>query len=149
YELLCGAPPFRNGSREAVRSAQLDETPQRIGRRRQGIPKAVQTLVTRTLAKPPESRPFMSNLLNDLDDAASQPVTSWNRVAGGVGGILVLASMAIPFMWDAFTPQPDVPHPPASPPAAVTPSVPVVPQPPATTETPPAAAPSAPIAAPS
>ena len=148
YELLCGAPPFRNVSREAVLSAQLDEAPWRIRRRRRGVPKGVQTLLSRALAKEPESRPFMSNLLNDLDDAASQPVTSWKRVAGVVGGVLVLASMAIPFMWDAFTPQPDAPQPPTSPPAAVAPAVPVVPEP-ATTEAPPADAPSTPVAAPS
>jgi serine/threonine-protein kinase len=128
YELLCGSPPFRSGSRDAVLSAQLDETPPRMRRRRRGIPKGVQTVVTRALGKQPETRPFMSNLLNDLDDAASRPVTSWKRVAGVVGGILVLASMAIPFMWEAFTPQPDSPQPPTAPPAAVTPAVPVVPQ---------------------
>jgi len=144
YELLCGVPPFRNDSRDAVLSAQLDEAPPRMRRRRSGIPKGVQTLVSRALGKQPESRPFMSNLLNDLDDAASRPVTSWKRVAGVVGGVLVLASMAIPFMWDAFTPQPDVPHPPAGSPAAVAPAVPVVPQPsvtdPAPADTPPTAA---------
>jgi serine/threonine protein kinase len=144
YELLCGVPPFRNDSRDAVLSAQLDEAPPRMRRRRSGIPKGVQTLVSRALGKQPESRPFMSNLLNDLDDAASRPVTSWKRVAGVVGGVLVLASMAIPFMWDAFTPQPDVPHPPSSSPAAVAPAVPVVPQPsvtdPAPADTPPTAA---------
>jgi serine/threonine protein kinase len=146
YELLCGAPPFRNGSREAVLSAQLDEAPPRIRRRRHGVAKGVQTLVTRALAKQPESRPFMSNLLNDLDDAASRPATSWKRVAVVVGGVLVLASMAIPFIWDAIMPQPDASHPSATPPAAVTPAVPVGPQPPTTTEAPPAHTPSAPVA---
>ena len=99
YELLCGAPPFRNSSREAVLSAQLDEAPPRLRRRRRGIPKGVQTLVSRALNKQAEARPFMSNLLNDLDDAASRPVTSWKRVAAVVGGVLVLASMAVPLVW--------------------------------------------------
>ena len=124
YELLCGAPPFRNSSREAVLSAQLDEAPPRLRRRRRGIPKGVQTLVSRALNKQPESRPFMSNLLNDLDDAASRPVTSWKRVAAVVGGVLVLASMAVPLVWDVFTPQPDAPRSSTPAPAAVTPAVP-------------------------
>ena len=109
YELLCGAPPFRNDSREATLAAQLDDAPPRLRRRRRGIPKGVQALVSRALAKQPEPRPFMSNLLNDLDDAASRPVTSWQRVAAVVGGVLVLASMAIPLVWDVFTPRPELP----------------------------------------
>jgi serine/threonine-protein kinase len=148
YELLCGAPPFRNSSREAVLSAQLDEAPPRLRRRRRGIPKGVQTLVSRALNKQAEARPFMSNLLNDLDDAASRPVTSWKRVAAVVGGVLVLASMAVPLVWDVFTPQPDAPRS-STPPAAVTPAVPVVPQPSVTTtEPPPADAPPVPSVTP-
>jgi eukaryotic-like serine/threonine-protein kinase len=134
YELLCGAPPFRTDSREATLSAQLNQTPPRMRRRRRGIPKGVPALVNRALSKQPEPRPFMSNLLNDLDDAASRPVTSWRRVAAIVGGILVLASMAIPLVWDVFTPRPDLPAP--STPAAVTPAVPVLPQPSETTAPP-------------
>jgi serine/threonine-protein kinase len=138
YELLCGAPPFRSTSRDAVLSAQLDEAPPRMRRRRRGIPKGVQTLVSRALNKQPEPRPFMSNLLNDLDDAASRPVTSWNRVAAVVGGVLVLASMAVPLVWDVLTPQPDAPRS-STPPATVTPAVPLVPQPSVTTTAPPPA----------
>ena len=116
YELLCGVPPFRNDSREATLSAQLDDTPPRLRRRRRGIPKGVQALVSRALAKQPEPRPFMSNLLNDLDDAASRPVTSWQRVAAVVGGVLIVAAMAIPLVWDVFTPRPDAAGP-VNPPA--------------------------------
>jgi serine/threonine-protein kinase len=147
YELLCGSPPFRNNSREATLSAQLEDTPPRLRRRRRGIPKGVQGLVTRALNKQAEPRPFMSNLLNDLDDAASRPVTSWRRVAAVVGGILVLASMAIPLVWDVFTPRPELPAPSTPAPAAVTPAVPVVPQPSAT-EAPPAPPAETPAAAP-
>ena len=136
YELLCGAPPFRTDSRQATLSAQLEDTPPRLRRRRRGIPKGVQAVVSRALNKQPEPRPFMSNLLNDLDDAASRPVTSWRRVAAIVGGILVIASMAIPLVWDVFTPRPDLPAPSTPAPAAVTPDVPVVPQPSATTAPP-------------
>jgi serine/threonine-protein kinase len=145
YELLCGAPPFRSSSRDAMLSAQLDHAPPRMRRWRRGIPQGVQTLVTRALSKQPEPRPFMSNLLNDLDDAASRPVTSWKRVAAIVGGILVLASMAVPLLWDVFTPQPDAPGPSRPAPPAVTPVVPLVPEPSATTTVPlPAEAPPAP-----
>ena len=147
YELLCGAPPFQSDSREATLSAQLDDTPPRMRRRRRGIPKGVQTLVSRALGKQPEARPFMSNLLNDLDDAASRPVTSWRRIAAVVGGILVLASMAIPLVWDVFTPHPGLPPASTPAPAAVTPAVPAVLEPSATTA-PPAPPVESPAAAP-
>ena len=150
YELLCGVPPFRTDSREATLSAQLDDTPPRLRRRRRGIPKGVQALVSRALAKQPEPRPFMSNLLNDLDDAASRPVTSWRRVAAVVGGVLIVAAMAIPLVWDVFTPRPDLPDRSTPPPAAVTPAVPLAPQSSVPAAPPPPAAetPSAPVVTP-
>ena len=150
YELLCGVPPFRNDSREATLAAQLDDTPPRLRRRRRGIPKGVQALVSRALAKQPEPRPFMSNLLNDLDDAASRPVTSWRRVAAVVGGVLIVAAMAIPLVWDVFTPRPDLPDRSTPPPAAVTPAVPLAPQSSEPPAPPPPAAetPSAPVVTP-
>ena len=150
YELLCGAPPFRNDSREATLAAQLDDAPPRLRRRRRGIPKGVQALVSRALAKQPEPRPFMSNLLNDLDDAASRPVTSWRRVALVVGGVLVLAVMAIPLVWDVLTPRLELPDRSTPPPSAVTPAVPLAPQSSEPPAPPPPAAetPSAPVAAP-
>ena len=150
YELLCGTPPFRTDSREATLSAQLDETPPRLRRRRRGIPKGVQALVSRALAKQPEPRPFMSNLLNDLDDAASRPVTSWRRVAAVVGGVLVLAVMSIPLVWDVLTPRPELPDRSAAPPSAVTPAVPLAPQSSVPAAPPPPAAetPSAPVVTP-
>ena len=151
YELLCGVPPFRNDSREATLAAQLDDTPPRLRRRRRGIPKGVQALVSRALAKQPEPRPFMSNLLNDLDDAASRPVTSWQRVAAVVGGVLIVAAMAIPLVWDVLTPRTELPDRSTLPPAAVTPAVPLAPQsseppapPPPAAETPVATPPAAP-----
>jgi eukaryotic-like serine/threonine-protein kinase len=150
YELLCGAPPFRTDSREATLAAQLDDTPSRLRRRRHGIPKGVQALVSRALAKQPEPRPFMSNLLNDLDDAASRPVTSWRRVAAVVGGVLVLASMAIPLVWDVFTPRSELPDRSSPPPSTVTPAVPLAPQSsePAAPPSPAVETPSTPVATP-
>ena len=150
YELLCGAPPFRTDSREATLSAQLDESPPRLRRRRRGIPKGVQALVSRALAKQPEPRPFMSNLLNDLDDAASRPVTSWRRVAAVVGGVLVLAVMSIPLVWDVLTPRHELPDRSTPPPSAVTPAVPLAPQSsvPATPQPPATETPSAPVVTP-
>ena len=148
YELLCGAPcsgtaPARRALGAARRGAAAAAAPTARD------PQGVQTLVSRALNKQAEARPFMSNLLNDLDDAASRPVTSWKRVAAVVGGVLVLASMAVPLVWgNVFTPQPDAPRS-STPPAAVTPAVPLVPQPSVTTtEPPPADAPPVPSVTP-
>ena len=154
YELLCGAPPFSSASRDATLTAQLSAAPPRMRRRRRGIPSRIPAIIGRALHKQPEARPFMSNLLNDLDDAASRPVTSWKRVAAIVGGILVLTSMAIPFMWDVLAPEHDAGRSPAPtlaplpspvPPPPVTTSAPTAPEPAVTPNAPgPAATPTAP-----
>jgi serine/threonine-protein kinase len=57
YAMLTGRPPFTTGGPLRVVQQHLAEPPERLGRRRQGVPAAVEELVADLLAKSPDQRP--------------------------------------------------------------------------------------------
>jgi hypothetical protein len=111
YEMLCGAPPFRAATREAVLTEQLTKTPAPIRRRRRAVPAAVDAVVARALAKQPERRPLMQSVLNDLWVETHRPATRWRRTAAMVGGAALAASIAGGVGWGLFAPRPSPPPP--------------------------------------
>ena len=56
FELLAGAPPFRRGEPAAVMYAHLSEPPPRLTSGRPGLPRAVDGVLARALAKAPDDR---------------------------------------------------------------------------------------------
>jgi serine/threonine-protein kinase len=121
YELLCGAPPFRSSSRDATLSAQLDEAPPRMRRRRRGIPKGVQTLVTPQPDVPAPSTPAPSAVTPAVPLVPQPSVTT----------------TAPPPAEAPPAPTVNLPVAPApSPPAATLPVAPVAPSPAATVPVP-------------
>ena len=106
YELLCGVPPFRAATSEAVLAKHLTETPVRMSLRRPAVPVAVERIVRRALDKQPEPRPFMPDVLNRLWAEANTPATRWKRTAAVVGGAALAASIAVLVAWSLFAPRP-------------------------------------------
>jgi hypothetical protein len=62
----------------------------------------------RALAKEPEGRPLMHNILNDLWVEAHRPATRWRRTAAMVGGAALAASIAGGVGWGLFAPRQSV-----------------------------------------
>jgi serine/threonine-protein kinase len=156
YEMLCGAPPLRAPTREALLAKQLTETPAPVRRRRRAVPVPVESVVALALSKEPERRPPMQTILNLLWEEANSTGTRWKRTAAIVGGAALAASIAGLGAWSLFAPRPSAPPPLAQPapplPTAAapvsalpTPSAPAVETPPAPAVRPvtPAAVPSA------
>lgn len=65
YFLITGIEPFASDNVAEVLRLQLEQMPEPMGRRRPGVPPAVEDLVTRTLAKDPARR--MSSVFEFLD----------------------------------------------------------------------------------
>ncbi len=63
YELLTGVAPFTGASPQATMAAQLTQEPAPIESKRQDVPPAMLSLITRCLAKAPEARPQSATLL--------------------------------------------------------------------------------------
>ena len=99
YEMLCGVPPFRAATREAVLQKHLTEAPVPMRRRRRAVPVEVESVVALALDKQPESRPFMPDFLNSLVAEAHRPTPRWNRTAVIVRGAAVAASVALLMVW--------------------------------------------------
>jgi serine/threonine-protein kinase len=57
FELLTGAPPFANRTPQRTLAAHVSEEPERVERRRPGIPDELAALVRRLLEKRPADRP--------------------------------------------------------------------------------------------
>ena len=89
YEMLCGVPPYRAATREAVLAKHLEETPAPLRRRRRAVPVAVESVVALALDRQPEVRPFMPDFLNSLVAEAHRPTPRWNRTAVIVRGAAV------------------------------------------------------------
>jgi eukaryotic-like serine/threonine-protein kinase len=159
YEMLCGVPPFRAATRAALLAKHQTETPLLLRRRRRAIPSAVEHIVMQALAKRPERRPLMPDLLNPLWAEAHGPTTRWRRTAAILAGAGVAASIAVIIGWSLFAahvsetrqvarPVPPALTEPALPPVAP-PALPAItlPAPPAVARpTPPPVAPPAPAA---
>ena len=72
YEMLTGLPPFSRASAQATLAAQAIEQPERIQKKRPGLPPALSALVMRCLEKRPADRPqSASDLLTELDAIAT------------------------------------------------------------------------------
>jgi eukaryotic-like serine/threonine-protein kinase len=68
YEMLTGLPPFSGKTAQATLAAQAIEQPERIQKKRSGLPPALADLVTRCLEKRPSDRPqSASELLTELE----------------------------------------------------------------------------------
>jgi serine/threonine-protein kinase len=121
YEMLCGAPPLRAPTREAVLAKHLTEIPAPVRRRRRAVPVPVESVVALALSKEPERRPPMQTILNLLWEEANRTATRWKRTAAIVGGALLAASIAGIGGSSLFAPRPSAPPPlaqPAPPPPA-------------------------------
>ena len=104
FEMLCGEPPFRRDQGMAVLYAHLSEPPPPITPRRQGLPGALDPVLTRVLAKSPQGRyPSCAEFADALRQAAglapydagpraSQPANEIVRASGGT----IAAGGAIP-----------------------------------------------------
>ena len=146
YEMLCGVPPFRAATRAALLAKHQTETPVLLRRRRRAIPSGVEHIVMQALAKRPERRPLMPDLLDPLWAEAHGPTTRWRRSAAIVAGAGVAASILVIVGWSLFATRASAPRaveqpalpaltqpalPPAAPPA---PSAIAKPAPPAPAE---------------
>ncbi len=70
HHLLCSRPPFSARSELALCHMHLRETPPRASVAWPGIPRALDDLLARMLAKQPEQRPSLDEIENVLRDAA-------------------------------------------------------------------------------
>jgi serine/threonine-protein kinase len=101
YEMLTGAPAFEGTSSVMVMGKQLHETPlpPRARAPRRPIPRAVEAVVVRAMAKRPEARfPGATAMRLALEDARGAPARRrdrFKRVAGGVAMATALATAAI------------------------------------------------------
>jgi serine/threonine-protein kinase len=135
FEMLCGVPPFRGTTREAVLAAQSAAPPTWVRERRRGVPVSVQRIITDALSEQPERRPFMPELLNAL---VVKPPAQARRQAAAITSAAILAALvAVPVAWGIValrsspTPQavyrvlPTVSEPAAVKPPAASPAPPV------------------------
>ena len=148
FEMLCGVPPFRGTTREAILAEQSAAPPPWVRERRRVVPVSVQRIITDALSEQPERRPFMPELLNAL--VVKPPAQATRRATAITSAAALAALVAVPVVWgiaalrSAQVPQavyrvlPTVSEPaPPTPPAAS----------PAPLETPPSAAPDTPTPA--
>jgi eukaryotic-like serine/threonine-protein kinase len=123
YELLCGAPPFRDVTREGVLAKHLKEAPAPIRARRRDAPRWVERAVMLALTKRPELRPLLGDLLNILWAGAHSPPPGGKRIAGTVAAASLAAVTAGAVTWGVLALSPWVP-------ASSTPTARPAPEPP-------------------
>jgi serine/threonine-protein kinase len=148
FEMLCGVPPFRGATREAVLARQSTARPPWVRARRRVVPVAIQRIIMDALREQPERRPFMPELLNALVVKPSAPGT--RRATAITTAAALAALIAVPVAWGIVALR-SSPAPPAvyrvlptvSEPAPTTPPA----ASPALLETPPSAAPDTPTPA--
>lgn len=124
YEMLCGVPPFVGDTELTTALSRLTATPESLAARRPEVPRSLEAVVLRALARDPQARfrsaaEMRSSLLAvDLDHAeaatppagvvAAIPVTRRSRAraatAGGVALLMMLA--AVLFATGGGTPRP-------------------------------------------
>lgn len=95
YEMITGHPPFAGRSPQQVIDAHANKAPQPMSVRRPDIPKALDALVMRMLAKRPDDRPASAD---DVVQALSQ-----NMVPRHSGGGPVIERMANAPLWVPWT----------------------------------------------
>lgn len=101
YEMLLGFSPFAGRPLKAVFVAHASEVPERVDRRRQGVPKRLADLIVRCLEKRPSDRPASAEeVLRVLDEvaaaessapAAGRASRTWLAAASFVAVAMVLA----------------------------------------------------------
>jgi len=148
FEMLCGLPPFRGTTPEAVLAAQSAAPPPWVRERRRVVPVSVQRIITDALSEQPERRPFMPELLNAL--VVKPPAQATRRATAITSAAALAALVAVPVTWGILalrsSPAPQAVHrvvPTVSEPAPTTPPA----ASPAPLETPPSAAPDTPTPA--
>jgi serine/threonine-protein kinase len=97
FEMLCGVPPFRGATREAVLARQSTARPPWVRARRRVVPVAIQRIIMDALREQPERRPFMPELLNGLVVKPRPPAT--RRATAIVSGAALAALIAVPVAW--------------------------------------------------
>jgi serine/threonine-protein kinase len=141
FEMLCGVPPFRGTTREAILAAQSAVPPWERERRRV-VPVSVQRIITDALSEQPERRPFMPELLNAL--VVKPPAQATRRATAIASAAALAALVAVPVAWGIVALR-SSPAPQAVYRVLPTVSAPAPPTPPAASpaplETPPSAAP--------
>jgi serine/threonine-protein kinase len=101
YEMLTGAPAFEGTSSVMVMGKQLHETPPapRVRAPRRPIPRAVEAVVVRAMAKRADARfPSATTMRAALEDARGAPVRRRDRLrraAGGLAMAIALVTAAI------------------------------------------------------
>src|SRR5206468_3891703 len=91
YEMFYGRPPFEAATREAVLAKHLTELPTML-RRRSGVLGSVERIIPQALAKEPELRPWMHEILNGLWGEPNGSATGWKRPGATGGGIAPAAA---------------------------------------------------------
>jgi len=97
YESLTGEPVFPRTSRLAVAWAHLEDEPPRASRRRAGLPEAIDSVISRAIAKEPEERyPTCAALVAAAEEAFGlRPTRRFEgRRALLLGGAIVLVFAA-------------------------------------------------------
>jgi len=118
YEMLCGVPPFKAETRDAVLEKHLTEPPPPM-RPRRAVPASVESIVTQALDKQPGLRPLMQDVLNGLWSDAHRPTNRRTRTVAIVGGAALAASLVVVVAWSLLALRPSGPRPlaqPAAPP---------------------------------
>src|SRR5881628_742325 len=98
YEMFYGRPPFEAATREAVLAKHLTEPPTML-RRRSAVLGSVERIIMQALAKEPQPRPWMHEILNGLWGEANGPAIGWKGPAAIAGGAALAASIAVLAAW--------------------------------------------------
>nr|MBC7244205.1 serine/threonine protein kinase [Chloroflexota bacterium] len=96
YQMLTGKVPFERGSSREIKEAHLTQLPPPPSKKRPGLPRGVDSVVLRALAKEPEKRyASASQMARDLR-AALFPTSRWPLVLLAVA-IIVLVLLVISY----------------------------------------------------
>ncbi|HVZ48460.1 MAG TPA: protein kinase, partial [Gemmatimonadaceae bacterium] len=98
YEMLTGAPPFAGQSPQAMLASHLTRDPEPIEEKRDRLPKALASLVSRCLAKDPAERPQSAiELVYALDDLSAPPPSHVPFSAARIrrGPVVALAAFVV------------------------------------------------------